>query len=72
MEVILKLDDNLIQKMMEKTGASEATDLTKEAMSLLHWAINESSIGRTIISTDNKGNNVKRLSMPILTKAANN
>jgi len=70
MEVRLTLDDDLMNKMMKKTGTSKATDLTKEAMTLLDWAINEAAAGRVILSTDSDGSDVQRLAMPSLSKAA--
>ena len=70
MEVRLTLDDDLIKEMMAKTGVSKATDLTKEAMTMLHWAIDEAANGRLVLSTDAKGTDVKRLAMSSLSKAA--
>ena len=69
MEVRLTLDDDVIKKMMEKTGVSKATDLTKDAMTMLHWAIEEAASGRVVLSTDSDGQNVQRLVMPTLSKA---
>ncbi len=66
----LTLDDDLLKEMMAKTGASKATDLTKDALTMLHWAIEEAAAGRMILSTDAKGGSVQRLAMPTLTKAA--
>jgi hypothetical protein len=70
MEVRLTLDDDLIREMMAKTGVSKATDLTKEAMTMLHWAIDEAAAGRSVLSTDAQGNDVKRLAMSTLSKAS--
>ena len=69
MEVRLTLDDDVIKKMMDKTGVSKATDLTKDAMTMLHWAIEEAASGRVVLSTDSDGQNVQRLVMPTLSKA---
>ncbi len=70
MEVRLTLDDDLIREMMTKTGASKATDLTKDALTMLHWAINEAANGRVILSTDRQGGDVQRLAMQTLNNAA--
>ena len=70
MEVRLTLDDDLMKNMMEKAGATKATDLTKEAMTLLNWAINEAASGRVILSSDSTGGEIQRLAMPSLSKAA--
>ncbi|MEN9492864.1 MAG: hypothetical protein RJA63_3313 [Pseudomonadota bacterium] len=70
MEVRLTLDDDLIKEMMAKTGVSKATDLTKEAMTMLHWAIDEAASGRLVLSTDAQGSEVRQLAMPTLRQAA--
>jgi hypothetical protein len=70
MEVRLTLDDDLIKEMMAKTGVSKATDLTKEAMTMLHWAIDEAASGRLVLSTDAEGSEVRQLAMPTLRQAA--
>jgi len=70
MELRLTLDDDLLKEMMAKTGTAKATDLTKEALTMLHWAIDEAAAGRVILSTDSKGGAVQRLAMPTLKKAA--
>ncbi len=70
MELRLTLDDDLVKEMMAKTGSSKATDLTKEALTMMHWAIDEVAAGRVILSTDPKGGSVQRLAMPALNKAA--
>lgn len=69
MEVQLTLDDELVKEMMAKTGTSKATDLTKEALTMLHWAIAEAAAGRQILSTDKQGGGVQRLAMPTLARA---
>jgi hypothetical protein len=70
MEVRLTLDDELMRSMMEKAGVSKATDLTKEAMSLLYWAIGEAAAGRVILSADEKGSDIQRLATPALARAS--
>lgn len=70
MEVRLTLDDDIMRSMMKKSGVTKATELTKEAMTLLNWAISEAAQGRVILSTNSKGSEVQRLAMPSLTKAA--
>lgn len=72
MEVRLILDDDLVKEMMAKAGVTKATDLTKEAMTMLHWAIGQAAEGRVILSADASGGDVQRLAMPSLTKAAVN
>lgn len=70
MELRLTLDDDLLKEMMAKSGATKATDLTKEALTMMHWAIGEAAAGRVILSTDADGGSVQRLAMPVLNKAA--
>lgn len=69
MEVRLTLDDDLIKEMLRKTGASKATDLTKEALTMFYWAIGEAAQGRQILSTDPQGGSQQRLAMPTLNMA---
>lgn len=70
MELRLILDDDLLKDMMDKTGAAKATDLTKDALTMMHWAIDEVASGRVILSTDREGGDVQRLAMPTLNNAA--
>ncbi len=70
MEVRLTLDDELMKEMMEKSGTTKATDLTKEAMTLMSWAIGEAAAGRVILSADSKGGDIHRLAMPALTNVS--
>jgi len=65
MEVRFNVDDNFLKSLQDKLGA-KGPELTKSALTLLNWAVNEASKGRVILSTDEKGDNVHRLAMPVL------
>jgi len=61
MEIRIELDDALLEEMKTKTGISDPYALTSDAMLMLHWAVNEVSAGRVVVSTDVSGSNVKVL-----------
>lgn len=69
-EVRLDIDDAFLKELQEKLGASvKASDLTREALTMLNWAIEEVAAGRVILSTSASGDDVHRLVMPTLTQA---
>ena len=70
MEVRLTLDDDVVKELLEKSGSSKATDLTKEAMSIFQWAIGEAAKGRVVLSADDKLGDLQRLVTPALSRAA--
>lgn len=69
MEVRFNLDDAFFKTLQEKVGSStKATDLTREALTMFNWAIQEAAAGRVILSTSATGEDVHRLVMPTLTQ----
>jgi len=70
-EVRLQIPDALLEKYKEKTGADvRATKIAEDAMRVFDWAMDERSKGRLILSSDESGEKMTRLAMPILEKAA--
>jgi len=70
-ELRLQIPEELIKKFQEKLGANvKATDIAREALALFNWAYEERARGRYILSSDPDGNQMTRLAMPTLEKAA--
>jgi len=70
MEVRFTVDEDFIKRLQDSTGEKKVTDVTRDALTLLDWAVNEVQNGRVILSSDQSGSSVHRLAMPALTKAA--
>lgn len=69
MEVRLNIDDTFLRELQEKIGASaKAVDITREALTMFNWAIEEVASGRVVLSTSATGEDVHRLVMPTLTQ----
>jgi hypothetical protein len=70
MEVRLSIDDEFLKVLQEKIGSpATAADLTREALTMLNWAIEEVADGRVVLSTNAAGEEVRRLVMPTLLRA---
>lgn len=67
MEVQLILDDALIEGMLNKIGSGSVIDLTRNALTMFRWAIEETVVGRVILSTNDDGQDVRILDIPSLT-----
>ena len=65
MEIRLLLDDEFIRGLQEKLKL-RGTDIAREGITLLNWAVHEREQGRVILSADPNGQNVVRLAMPAL------
>jgi hypothetical protein len=63
-EVRFNVDDAFLESLQRKLGASKATDVVKEALTVLNWAVNEKTEGRQILSGDSEANNLVRLATP--------
>jgi hypothetical protein len=66
MELRMQVDDAFIGKLRKALRNMPATDVVREALTLFHWAVEERTKGRVILSADDKGHNVTRLAMPSL------
>ncbi len=69
-EIRLSVDEAFLEDLKKKLGVDRATDVTRSALSLLSWAVDEVSSGRVIVSSTGSGSDVHRLVMPELTAAA--
>lgn len=72
-EVRLTIPDAVISKLQRQIGESvKVTDLARDAITLLNWAVDERAKGRLVLSTDDAGQDAHRLAMTILDTAAAN
>ncbi len=64
MQIRANIDDKIMNDLMstlkEKTGVA----VTKQALSVLKWAVDEAGKGRKILSTNENGGEVERLVIP--------
>ncbi|MES2040081.1 MAG: hypothetical protein V4495_19875 [Pseudomonadota bacterium] len=69
MEVRLNIDDTFLKNIQEKVGGSvKGTDITRDALTIFNWAVEEVAAGRVVLSTNASGEDVHRLVMPSLTQ----
>ena len=68
-EVRFQVDDAFLRNLQEKLGTSKSTDVARDALTLLDWAVQEKLAGRDIASTDD-GSVHAKLAMPSLQKIA--
>jgi hypothetical protein len=66
-EVRFQVDDNFLQNLQNKLGATKSTDIAREALTILDWAVRERAAGRDI--TSSQGGTIKKeLAMPSLNR----
>ena len=66
-ELRLQIPDELIEKLQEKLGTKiKITDIARDALTLFNWAVNERAKGRLVLSSDEAGEKMTRLTMPSL------
>jgi len=65
-DIRVQVDDAFIEALQKRLGGIKATDVVREALTLLNWASEEREHGRLILSTDRDGKDVARLAMPSL------
>lgn len=63
MEVRFKTDNEFMESLAKALGVKNASDVTKEALTLLRWAINEKKAGRIILSSSPDLKDIHRLVM---------
>jgi hypothetical protein len=66
-EVRFQVDDAFLKDLQEKLGTSKSTDIARDALTLLNWAVKEKSEGREIASAKD-GDIHAKLAMPSLDK----
>lgn len=66
-EVRFTIDEQFMKSLQAKfSDGPRGTDIAKEALTVLNWAVDELSQGRLILSTDRSGGEVHRLVTPLL------
>ncbi len=60
----------MLAKLQSSLGDVRATDITRAALTLLNWAVEEVGEGRLILSANKDGDDVHKLVMPELQRAA--
>ena len=72
-EVRLTIPDAVVARLQRQIGDNvKVTDLARDAITLLNWAVDERAKGRLVLSTDASGSNAQRLAMTVLDTAAAN
>jgi uncharacterized membrane protein len=66
MAMRISINEDFIDKLKEESGITEASQLVTEALSLLKWAISEAKDGRILVTTNNKGEIINKVSIPSL------
>lgn len=64
MEIRFDIDKEFIRELGTKLGEQKTTKITKEALTLLNWAVNEIQNNRVILSSNEEGEDIKQLAMP--------
>ena len=63
MEVRFRTDEKFINDLAQAIGVKNASDVTREALTLLNWAIHEVRANRVILSATPDGKDFHRLVM---------
>jgi hypothetical protein len=69
MELRMQIDDGFMETLRRRLDL-RATDIVREALTILNWAVHERERGRVILSADPNGQSVERLAMPVLDRIA--
>jgi len=65
-EVRFQVDDAFLQNLQKKLGTTKSTDVARDALTLLNWAVGEKGAGRDVASTKDDGSIHAKLAMPSL------
>ena len=66
-ELRFQIDDDFLDKLKEKLGTTKPTDVARDALTLLNWAVDEKRAGRDIASASG-GDIYAKVAMPSLDK----
>lgn len=66
MELRMQVDNEFVGYLQDKLRVRATTDVVREALTILNWAVDERGRGRVILSATPDGQNVVRLAMPVL------
>lgn len=70
MEIRINVDDEFMDSLKARLKEAKGTEVTKDALTLLNWAVSEAKDGRVILSAKADGTDVHRLAMPALAKVS--
>ena len=65
MELRMQVEDDFLQSMMSVLNM-RGTDVVRESLTILYWAVKERQRGRVILSANREGRDTARLVMPSL------
>ncbi len=68
-EVRLSVNQDFMDQLKRETGVDQASQLTKDALTLLDWAVSEVKKGRVLISVDENGQDPRKIVTTTLEKA---
>ena len=69
--VRLTIPDKVVRSIRDRIGSEyDAADIATEAVTLYNWAVGERAKGNLILSSDESGLDMTRLSMPSIERAA--
>lgn len=68
-DIRLSVSKDFIDKLKKETGIDKASQITSEALTFYKWAVAEAKEGRFLLSTDDNGENVKKIVFPALERA---
>lgn len=68
MEVRFNIDTDFMDNLKKDLKVKNSTDVAKEAMSLLKWAVDERKQRRVILSSKSDGSGISRLLTPGLSR----
>lgn len=69
-ELRVQISDDLVEKLKKQLGDVKLTDIARDAFTLFNWAVDERAGGNYILASDKNGENMTRLAMPLIEKAA--
>jgi hypothetical protein len=69
MEIRVKVDDKFMEQLTsalegKQLGEVTGSRITQDALALYKWAVEETSKGRYVVSSDPTGDDVQRVVMP--------
>ncbi len=65
-EFRLRVPDELLYSMKAKLGGAKMTEIARDALGLLNWAVDERLRGRVVLSGTEDGEKLTRITLPSL------
>ncbi len=66
-ELRLQVSDDLLKQFQDKLGPNmKPSEIARDAFSLYNWALNERAKGRVVLSSEESGKDVTRITTPAL------